>query len=388
MKRQNNQRDPIRNFRGTTLATLLEEASYRCSHPLCDFNDLPLEAHHIIEHAQGGLTVINNGIILCSDCHELTHKGCLPLSLLLSFKHELKEAKERLFTELIPLTSDELLFRVTEVAKKSASPHEKLTELNHLIIAANFVKNAPFRFLIFSEALLAKAAVLSDNIPEVGKTPQKASEGLFWRRQKACLLGTYAAYLARRVDAHAQFVRGLHYKAIGYRARGKYLPAIETYRAILKYIQFWKESSLLRYHLYSTESRMWSELAVNRSQLSKYSQKAEKDALTGIGLSNNSFDYYHAQIRLAQTYLDQGNYSECGKYLNKFSGEKNEFNHELQALLLRIQAKFVLKTGHSVQKVFDLLKQGISLSTTHKLFHQEYQFWLLEKSLLPELAIH
>lgn len=80
-------RDQTRNYSGIILQELLLNAGYRCSHPYCDSPYFSLNAHHIIFHSHGGLTVKLNGLILCARCHRLLHEGPIPRQLAYNIKY-------------------------------------------------------------------------------------------------------------------------------------------------------------------------------------------------------------------------------------------------------------------------------------------------------------
>ncbi|MBS2040925.1 HNH endonuclease [bacterium] len=55
---------------------ILRRDGYRCAVPGCE-NSIWLETHHIIFYADGGLTVPENLITLCTRCHKHVHEGRL-----------------------------------------------------------------------------------------------------------------------------------------------------------------------------------------------------------------------------------------------------------------------------------------------------------------------
>ena len=50
------------------------------------------DAHHIIPRARGGRNTMENGVLLCPNCHRLAHDGCLSTEVL----QEAKKAAPRL----------------------------------------------------------------------------------------------------------------------------------------------------------------------------------------------------------------------------------------------------------------------------------------------------
>lgn len=41
----------------------------------CGWDEAPCDVHHIIPKASGGAYTLDNGVILCPNCHRLTHTG-------------------------------------------------------------------------------------------------------------------------------------------------------------------------------------------------------------------------------------------------------------------------------------------------------------------------
>lgn len=68
-------RDERRRFSWRQCLTLLRAAGYRCQACGASVVDVEWHAHHIIPHAEGGETEIDNGQVLCVTCHKEVHRG-------------------------------------------------------------------------------------------------------------------------------------------------------------------------------------------------------------------------------------------------------------------------------------------------------------------------
>ena len=57
---------------------------YRCENPYCKYTHF-LDVHHIISEADGGSNKLDNLIVLCPYCHELAHKGEIPVEKMIEW---------------------------------------------------------------------------------------------------------------------------------------------------------------------------------------------------------------------------------------------------------------------------------------------------------------
>jgi hypothetical protein len=56
---------------------LLNAVWYRCENPYCKYTHF-LSVHYILEEKEGGTNKLDNLIVLCPYCHDLTHRGEVP----------------------------------------------------------------------------------------------------------------------------------------------------------------------------------------------------------------------------------------------------------------------------------------------------------------------
>ncbi len=57
---------------------LVNAVWYRCENPYCKYTSF-LSIHHIIEEKDGGTNRLDNLIVLCPYCHDLAHRGEIPV---------------------------------------------------------------------------------------------------------------------------------------------------------------------------------------------------------------------------------------------------------------------------------------------------------------------
>jgi len=65
------QLDPKRLFDGLEKELIWSRDGRKCKNPDCN-RQVPFHEariHHVVEHSVGGATVLNNGILVCSECH-------------------------------------------------------------------------------------------------------------------------------------------------------------------------------------------------------------------------------------------------------------------------------------------------------------------------------
>ena len=127
-------RDPIRIYSGTAYHELIAECGGICSHPMCDYSHLSLNAHHVIHHARGGLTIKPNGLMLCTKCHRLLHDGFIPRRLAFFLKHWIASGRHS-FQVINKNATDELVSQAEVIkADKELSANEKFTRLNDILM--------------------------------------------------------------------------------------------------------------------------------------------------------------------------------------------------------------------------------------------------------------
>ena len=57
--------------------TLVNAVWYRCENPYCKYTSF-LSVHHIVEEKDGGNNKLDNLIVLCPFCHDLSHRNEIP----------------------------------------------------------------------------------------------------------------------------------------------------------------------------------------------------------------------------------------------------------------------------------------------------------------------
>lgn len=97
---------------------LLRRQGYRCATPGCP-HTLWLQVHHVHYWYQGGRTVPQNLVILCSSCHKLIHEGHLVLIGIAPDGLEFRDRSGRLLRMFLPYTPAEWL----EAYYCRAGPH-------------------------------------------------------------------------------------------------------------------------------------------------------------------------------------------------------------------------------------------------------------------------
>jgi|GEM_PF-1579016 len=63
---------------------LMNAVWYRCENPYCKYTHF-LDVHHIISESDGGSNKLDNLIVLCPYCHDLAHKGEIPLKKMIEW---------------------------------------------------------------------------------------------------------------------------------------------------------------------------------------------------------------------------------------------------------------------------------------------------------------
>lgn len=57
----------------------------------CGWAEAPCDAHHIVERASGGIHTLENGVIICPNCHRLAHVGKLDADALRAIRQAATE---------------------------------------------------------------------------------------------------------------------------------------------------------------------------------------------------------------------------------------------------------------------------------------------------------
>lgn len=63
---------------------LMNAVWYRCENPYCKYTHF-LDVHHIVPEADGGSNKLDNLIVLCPYCHDLAHKGEIPVEKMIEW---------------------------------------------------------------------------------------------------------------------------------------------------------------------------------------------------------------------------------------------------------------------------------------------------------------
>ena len=80
--------------RGSYKAALVRTFGDKCM--ACGWDKAPCDAHHISETANGGKNSVENGIILCPNCHRLAHTEALPVDKLQDIRNNTKPLVDRI----------------------------------------------------------------------------------------------------------------------------------------------------------------------------------------------------------------------------------------------------------------------------------------------------
>lgn len=260
-------RDRIRLFRGADLADLRFESDYHCSHPFCDYPELSLEAHHIIEHARGGLTTKPNGLILCSRCHRMVHDGMVPKRLLFFIKAQQQSGTPFSVIDAA-VSTDVLMVRIRAVRNSTTmDANEKFRLLNDILIAANFLPSETERFAVFVMAIGVKVSVLNDGISPIRSSLNSMLLSMEARRKRAQVLAASAVWYATKIYDNWLALSFIHSRAVAFNARNIFPRAVREFTRALDRLDSLHLAVGRREEALELRARLLREMAVCRAKI-------------------------------------------------------------------------------------------------------------------------
>ncbi len=369
-------RDPKRLYTPQDKAELILESRGSCSHPFCDYSYLTPQAHHIIEHSRGGLTIRPNGLILCPKCHRLLHDGLIPRQLALLFKYLIRTGRYEL-TPLSAISADELVARIRKIQfHDELNAGEKFHQINDIIIAANFLASLHSRYYVFINAIAAKVGILNDGISPLRSTYNNMLISMDARRKWAQLLAANCIKYARAINEHWITLYFFHSRAVAYNARNKFERAVEEFKRALS---FYDSMIIPRNRLNEAtqeKARLFREMAVCRAKICEGSSYAKSEVTNSLDISQaigDVEDIVDGLNRCIETFLYCGELGHAEAYLNKIQQYLPKASLHSQAIAVKMNTKFLIAMNR-IADSDDMAEKGLRFSIAHKFNQQIYHF--------------
>jgi len=369
-------RDPRRTFSGEELLQLLHECHSNCSHPMCDYSYLSIKAHHIIHHARGGLTVRPNGLMLCSKCHQLLHDGFIPQRLAFLIKYWVVSGKEAPL-EVKEVSADELVVQVENIkSDKKLSPNEKFTELNDVLIKANFLPSRNARYYVFVNTIAAKVSILNDGVSPLRPKLNAMLVSMDYRRKWAQILAANASRYAREINHHWLNLYFIHSRAVGFNARNIFERAVREFKKALNTLDGIQISKHYHNEVQQVRSRLLREMAVCRAKEKPKSWIAGREILTSLDMAEavgNSHNIDDALVRCVEGFIYLDEFPKAELYLSRLYENWTRLDDHLKAITMKMDAKLSLAL-EKISNAERLIEKGLKWSLKHKFHHQVYHF--------------
>ncbi|HEY7769103.1 HNH endonuclease signature motif containing protein [Longimicrobium sp.] len=373
-RRFRTQRDPLRLFPPATLAETYALQGYRCTNPLCEFRDLPLQAHHIIAHALGGRSIASNALILCRDCHAAVHRGVIPFETILAWKRHVRDGDA--FT---PRDADEIVSQVQAVpVTDCGNAHQHLVALNRLLVMINGISSVAARRTAFAQVMLAKAAVLNDTSQDHVGSLDASLLARSWRYRRLLSLGGAAARFADEAGDRAAGLRGRHYRAVGYTTIGNFARSLETLRGASSCCARWSTGSgAAIYHPLSTPGRILQELAITRVRAggSSATARAEFERGASEGAAGDELGTELRRVKF-ETAVGRGNAAE--HHLDVLWDTLPSSEPDMQLSLYRLRAEILIRAG-CIREALHWVQTGLAGAVHARRPRMEFEFRLLDR---------
>jgi hypothetical protein len=371
-QRLRTERDPVRLFRPSTLAEIYSLQGYRCTNPLCEFRDLPLQAHHIIAHALGGRSIASNALILCRDCHAAVHRGAIPFETILAWKRHMRDGDA-----LTAPDPDEIISRVQAVpVTDCGDAHQRLVVLNHLLVLINGIPSVSARRMAFAQVMLAKAAVLNDTSQDYVGSIDSSLVARLWRYRRLLPLGGAAAWFADEVGDRAASIRGLHYKAVGYTTLGNLARSLAILRGASARCARWSTGvGVAVYHPLSTPGRIVQELAITRVRLGGSSVKARAEFERGAS-DRTPEDELGIELRRVKFETAVGRGDKAEHHLDLLWDLLPSTDSGVRLSLYRLRAEILIRTGR-ISEALHWVQMGLTEAIHASKPRMEFEFRLL-----------
>lgn len=369
-------RDPIRTYTGAANNELVSECGGRCSHPMCDYSYLSLRAHHVINHARGGLTIKPNGLMLCTKCHRLLHDGFVPQRLAFFFKYRIVSSRNESLV-IDRTTADELVNQAEEIkADKNLNVNEKFTRLNDILIAANFLLSRNARYFVFINVIAAKVSILNDGASPLRSSLDAMLISMDYRRKWAQVLAANAKRYAEEIKQHWLALYFIHSPAVGFNARNRFKNAVNEFQRALDFLETMPKSKGSENKAQQLRSRLLREMAVCRAKKAQNSTKAKSEILTSLDMAEAIGETHNvddALVRCVEGPIYLGELSKAEIYLDRLYGNWARLNPHLKAITMKMDAKLALaenKANHAEE----MIDKGLKWSMQHQFHHQSYHF--------------
>jgi hypothetical protein len=369
-------RDPMRTYSGVPQQELTTECSGRCSHPMCDYSYLSIKAHHIIHHARGGLTVRPNGLMLCSKCHQLLHDGFIPQRLAFLIKYWVASGRE-VPLEVQEVSADELVSQAENIKDdKKLSPNEKFTELNDVLIKANFLPSRNTRYYVFINTIAAKVSILNDGVSPLRSELSAMLVSMDYRRKWAQILAANGSRYAREINHHWLNLYFIHSRAVGFNARNSFKGAVREFKEALNALDGIPISKRYQNEAQQVRSRLLREMAVCRAKEKPKSRKAGREILTSLDMAEavgNSHNIDDALVRCVEGFIYLDEFPKAELYLSRLYENWTRLDDHLKAITMKMDAKLSL-APEKISHAEGLIEKGLKWSLKHKFHHQVYHF--------------
>jgi len=359
---------------------LIQESGGVCSHPFCDYSYLTLQAHHIIQHSHGGLTIRPNGLILCPKCHKLLHDGFIPKKLALLFKYMTKEIKYELL-HISRISAEELIMRIKQIQfDDELKAGEKFRQLNDIIIAANFLPEISSRYLVFINAMAAKVGILNAGIFPLRSTYNNMLISMDARRKWAQLLAANCIKYANSINENWLTLYFFHSRAVAYNARNKFDRAVQEFKRALSFFDTMQIPISRLDEAMQEKARLVREMAVCRAKVCQNSSYAIKEVVNSLDMSQSIGeveDIVDGLNRCVEAFLYCGDLTSAEAYLNKLQEYFSRASPHSQAIAMKMNAKFLLSIN-KLAKAEEVAARGLSFSVANKFNQQIYHFSRLQ----------
>ncbi len=369
-------RDSRRTFSGEELRQLLHECRAHCSHPMCDYPHLSLRAHHIIQHAYGGLTVNPNGLMLCTNCHRRLHDGFIPTRLAFLIKNWLSSG-EASPLPLNTISPDEMVAQAEKTTNDiSLSANVKFTRLNDILIAANFLPSRNARLFVFVNVLASKTKTLNDGVSPLRSTLNAMLISMDNRRAWAQMVAASALRYAKEINHHWLGVYFIHSRAVGFNARNRFDRAVAEFRKALNFLDHFPSPQKHSSEVQILESRLLREMGVCMAKNSQSSTKGKKNILASFEMANAIGDTHNiddALIRCTEGFIYLNDIPKAERYLQKLYGNWPRLDSNLKAITMKMNAKLALAQNETTCAE-DIISQGSEWCSKYHLHHQSYHF--------------
>jgi len=374
--------DPMRSFSESTLAEIYAIQGYACSNPFCEFKQLPLQAHHIFAHSLGGKSILSNALILCESCHNLIHRGAVPLDVILKWKNFSNEN----FDYFYPPDPDELWCKVRSIPLSTIlSGHERLFHLNKLLIQTNYLKSTNARDFILAEIMLAKVAVLSDSYRVVRGGMEFSKQAMDTRYRRILPFGSSAKYFGDKVKSSAITVRALHYRSNAFSTLGNLKKSLRTLKQAWEICQIVSpEGKPNEFHELSTPSRILRNIALIRARLKGSSYQSENEYNLGLSLAEkygDVNDFEEANLRYIQLKMSLGKICEAERELDKISDNLSAMDTNTKLIGIRMRIEILIKKNGNVNEIRDIVDNAIEEAILHRLYRQELHFYTIKQMI-------